>query len=85
MQIAAFKAAIPNSGTPALRIFLTATNTAVMAWPASLTNVILEQTFVLGLTPWVKVTNAVHLIGDDSEVVVLPLATKQFFRLTVPN
>jgi hypothetical protein len=84
VQIAAFKAAIPNPGPPALRIFLTATNTAVMAWPASLTNFILEQTSVLGLTPWVDVTNTVYVIGGENAVVIAPLATSQFFRLTVP-
>jgi hypothetical protein len=55
-----------------------------MAWPASLTNFILEQTSVLGLTPWVDVTNTVYVIGGENAVVIAPLATSQFFRLTVP-
>lgn len=84
MQLAAFKAAIPAPVSPTLRVFLTATKTAVMAWPAALTNFTLQQTSVLGVMPWVGVTNSVQVVGSENQVVILPASVNQFFRLTGP-
>jgi hypothetical protein len=84
MQIAAFKPADPYLNAPMLRVFLTSTNTAVMAWPASITNFILQQTSALGVNPWVAVTNAVQVTGSENQVVIAPSAVNQFFRLTGP-
>jgi hypothetical protein len=84
MQIAAFKAAMPNPVAPTLRVFLTTTNTAVIAWPASITNFFLQQTTTLGVTPWVGVTNSVQVIGSENQVFIFPSAANQFFRLTGP-
>ncbi len=84
MQVAAFKADVPSLAEPAMRVFLTTTNTVVLAWPASLTNFVLQQTSKLGVTPWVAVTNAVQVVAGENQVFVFPTATNQFFRLTGP-
>jgi hypothetical protein len=86
MQLAAFKAA-PPPVAPTLRVFLTSTNStsmAVVAWPASVTNFVLQQTSTLGVTPWVAVTNLVQIVGGENQVLILPSAANQFFRLSSP-
>jgi len=86
MQLAAFKAA-PAQVAPTLRVFLTSTNSinmAVLAWPASLTSFVLQQTSTLALGPWVAVTNPVQVIANENQVSILPSATNQFFRLAGP-
>jgi hypothetical protein len=84
MQVAAFKAVITNPVAPTLRVFLTSTDTPVIAWPASVTNFILQQTSTLGVTPWVNVTNSVQVMASENQVFILPSATNRFFRLIGP-
>src|SRR6476661_1860656 len=45
--------AVQTPGAPLLRIFLTSTNTAVVAWPAPSTGFVLQQNTNLVTTNWV--------------------------------
>jgi Protein of unknown function (DUF4038)/Putative collagen-binding domain of a collagenase len=82
LQLAAFRAA--SFTVPALRIVLTATNTVVIAWPASSAGFALQQNSTLTSTHWTSVTNALTVVGGENQVVVLPSATAQFYRLKSP-
>jgi hypothetical protein len=62
---------------PSLRIFLTATNTAVVAWPGYT----LQQNSDLTTTNWVNAANAINLVGNEYQAVILPLAGQQYYRL----
>ena len=69
-----------DSGTPSLRIFLAATNTAVVAWPGY----ILQQNSNLMTTNWINATSAITLVSNEYQVIVSPLIGQQFYRLFCP-
>lgn len=87
MQIAAFNSAPPEPGPPALRIFLTTTNTAIIAWPSPSTGFTLQQNSNLDTTNsnWITATNTVTVAGSENQVTVSPLTGNQFFRLLQPR
>ena len=82
MQLAAFKAAAVNP--PPLRIILTATNTAVVTWPAAVTDFTLQESSNLAALNWGNVTNAVGTVGNDNQVIVMPLFGQRYYRLKYP-
>jgi hypothetical protein len=82
MQLAAFRPAPPVS--PQLRIFPTATNTVVAAWPATAAGFRLEQNSSLLAHTWADVTNEVQAVGEEKQIVLTPSANQQFFRLKYP-
>src|SRR6267142_2096662 len=67
-------AAVQTPGAPSLRIFLTSTNTVVVAWPAPSTGFSLEQNAVLGTTNWVNVATTPAVVGSENQVIVSPPA-----------
>ena len=67
-------------GRPSLGIFLTATNTAVVAWPGY----VLQQNSNLMKTNWVNATNAIKVVSNEYQVVISPLIGQQFYRLIYP-
>ncbi len=83
MQLAAFKPALPAS-VPRLRIFLTATNTAGLAWPTNAMRFTLQQNSDLTTTTWVDVTNAPIVVGGEIQVIIVPAASRQYYRLQSP-
>jgi hypothetical protein len=66
---------------PTLRVFLTTTNTVVVAWPASSTGFRLEQETSAG---WLPVTNVVNVVNGENQVIISPLAAIGFYRLVYP-
>ena len=77
-------AAVQTPGAPSLRIFLTSTNTVVVAWPAPSTGFSLEQNAVLGTTNWVNVATTPAVVGSENQVIVSPPAGNHFYRLKWP-
>jgi len=77
-------AAVQTPGAPSLRIFLTSTNTVVVAWPATSTGFSLEQNAVLGTTNWVNVATTPAVVGSENQVIVSPPAGNHFYRLKWP-
>jgi hypothetical protein len=74
---------VQTAGSPTLRIFLTATNTAVVAWPAPSTGFTLQVNTNLGGANWVS-TGTVNVVGSENQVIVAPPVGTQFFRLFHP-
>ena len=73
--------AVQTPGAPVLRIFLTTTNTAVVAWPAPSTGFVLQQNTNLITTNWVTVTNIPIVVGSENHVIVNPPTGNRFYRL----
>jgi len=77
-------AAVQSPPAPLLRIFLTTTNTVVVAWPAPSTGFSLQQNAVLGTANWVSVTDPVIVVGGENQVFVSPPTGTRFYRLKYP-
>jgi len=74
--------ALQTPGAPFLTIFLTHTNTAIVAWPAPSTDWYLYENNNLRTTNWVAVTNPVPIVVNGSnQVTIAPLVGDLFFRL----
>jgi hypothetical protein len=85
MQLAAFRGAPATINAPTLRIFLTANNTAVIAWPASSdAGFHLQQSPALNPAGWINVTNAVGTNGNESQAIITMPAGNVFYRLINP-
>jgi hypothetical protein len=76
--------AVQTPGAPVLHIFLTGTNTAVVAWPAPSTGYVLQQNTNLVSTAWLGVTNSVNVVGSENQVIISPPAGNRYFRLFKP-
>src|SRR6267142_1610103 len=78
-------AAVQLPGSPLLRIVLTTTNTAVVAWPAPSTGFSLQQNLVVNNSPgWAGVTNVPVVVGSENQVIVSPPVGNKFYRLKFP-
>src|SRR6185437_2368769 len=75
---------VQTPGSPAIRIFLTATNTAVIAWPSSATGFTLQVNGDLNGTTWNTVGNPVNVVGSENQVVITPPTGRNFYRLKTP-
>jgi hypothetical protein len=69
---------------PTLRVFLTTSNTVVVAWPAGSSGFRLEQKAVLSAAGWSNVTNIVNVVNDENQVTIWPIAAYGFYRLVYP-
>lgn len=76
--------AVQTPGAPTLRIFLTATNTAVVAWPWPSAGYTLQSNTNLGTTNWPGVINAVNVVGSENQVTISPPSGNKYFRLSHP-
>ena len=76
--------AVQTPGAPILRIFMTGTNTAVVAWPAPSTGFVLQQNSNLVSTVWSGVTNVPIVVGSENHVIISPPAGNRYFRLFKP-
>jgi hypothetical protein len=77
-------AVVQSPGAPALRIFLTANHTTVIAWPASSTGWTLEQCGDLAVPNWLPVSSTASLVGDEYQVTFASPMGNRFFRLAHP-
>ena len=75
---------VQTPGAPTLRIFLTATNTAVVAWPWPSAGYTLQSNTNLGTTNWPGVINAVNVVGSENQVTISPPSGNKYFRLSHP-
>jgi hypothetical protein len=76
--------AIQTPGSPLLRIFLTATNSVVLAWPAPSTGFHLQQNPDIRSSNWSGVTNAVNVVNGENQVTISPPLGNRFYRLIYP-
>lgn len=76
--------AVQTAGAPWLRIFLTTTNTAVVAWPAPSADYVLQESPTLESTPWINTTNMVSVVAGENQVIVPRSAGTHFYRLFRP-
>ena len=76
-------AAIQTPGAPLLSVFLTPTNTVIVAWPAP-SSFSLQQNTNPATTNWTGVTNAVTPVGTNNQVMISPPAGNRFYRLKFP-
>lgn len=75
---------IQTPGAPRLRVYLTTTNTVIVAWPAPSTGFHLQQNPDVGTSNWSGVTNAVNVISGENEVSISPPLGNRFYRLIYP-
>jgi len=75
---------VQTEGAPMLRIFLTTTNTAVVAWPAPSTGWTLQSTTNLASQNWTAAAGTMILVGTENHFIVLPLVGNRFYRLIHP-
>ena len=73
--------AVQTPGAPSLRIFLTTTNTAVVAWPYPSTGFTLEMNTNLATTNWSAAGGTVNQVGSENQLIVSPPTGKRFYRL----
>jgi hypothetical protein len=76
--------AVPTAGTPLLRIFVTATNTAIISWPSSSTGFALQQKAGLDAQSWVAPPEAISNNGTNNFIIVNPSVGNRFYRLFKP-
>jgi hypothetical protein len=75
--------AIQTTNGPTLRIFLTTTNTAVVAWPSPSTGWKLQQNLNLSTTTWTTPAETVNDNGTEKFIIVKPPVSNRFYRLTI--
>lgn len=76
--------AVQTPGAPLLRIFLTATNTAVISWPSPSFGWNLQQNTNLNSTNWVAPSESVNDDSTHKFIVVNSPAGSRFYRLFKP-
>jgi hypothetical protein len=76
--------AVQTPGAPQLRLFLTATNSVVVAWPAPSSGFRLQQNSSPGMANWLSVTNAVSVVNGENRVTISPPVGNRFYRLINP-
>jgi len=74
---------VQSVGSPTIRIFLTTSNTAVVAWPTNASGFTLQQNSVLGTSGWTTSGSPI-VVGSENQVVIAPPAGRQFYRLVHP-
>jgi hypothetical protein len=73
--------AVQTPGAPALRIFLTATNTAVVWWSPPTAGWNLQQNPDLTSTNWAAPSESITDTGTNRFIIVNPPAGRRFYRL----
>ena len=73
--------ALQTPGAPLLSVFLTTTNTVLVAWPSASTGFSLQQNTNLLTTNWSNVTNAVDVVGTNNQVKIAPPIGNRYYRL----
>jgi len=76
--------AVQTPGAPFLKIFLTATNTAVVSWPSPSSGWNLQQSLDLGATNWVTPPETINDNGTNRFIIVNPPVGNRFYRLRNP-
>ncbi len=74
---------VQTVGSPTIRIFMTSTNTAVVAWPASATGFTLQQDSSLSPSGWTTAGSPIT-VGSEFQVIIAPPVGREFYRLVHP-
>ena len=75
---------VATPGTPTLTIFLSDTNTVVVAWPASSTGWTLQQNTNLLSGTWLSLSNTVNAVSGQNQIILAPPIGNRFYRLQNP-
>jgi len=76
---------VQTPGSPTLRIFLTTSNTAVIAWPNPSPGFALQQNSDLSASNnWTSFNGQSNVVGGEIQVIVTPPTGRNFFRLKSP-
>jgi hypothetical protein len=75
---------IVSPGAPLLRIYLTSTNAAVIAWPSPSTGYSLQVTTNLAAPVWIAPSETQIDDGTQKSIIVSPRTGNRFYRLTNP-
>lgn len=75
---------VPVAGAPLLRIFLTTTNTAVVAWPSPSSGFSLQVTTNLSAPVWIVPAEPINDEGTERYIIVNPPSGNRFYRLSNP-
>jgi len=73
--------AVQTPGAPMLKILLTATNTALVSWPAPSTGFSLQQNTSLNAANWLAPAETINSNGSTKFIIVSPPAGQRFYRL----
>lgn len=77
--------AVQTPGAPSLRIFLTSSNAAVVAWPSPSPGWLLQQnTNSVSSVNWSNVTAIIQDDGTTKTLIVNPPTGNRFYRLSKP-
>lgn len=74
--------AIQTTNAPALRILLTTTNTAVVAWPSPSPGWRLQQNLKLSIPAWTTPAETVNDNGTEKFIIIKPPVGNRYYRLT---
>lgn len=75
---------IQTAGAPLLKIFLTATNTAVISWPSPSSGFSLQQNGDLKSPIWAAPSEGISDNGTNKFIIVNPPMGHRFYRLFKP-
>lgn len=75
---------VQTVGAPALRIFLTNSNHAIIAWPAPSAGFRLQQNSTLSTTNWLSLTNIPESVGSENQITISAPIGNRYFRLSNP-
>jgi hypothetical protein len=76
---------VQTPGSPTLRIFLTTSNTAVIAWPNPSPGFALQQNGDLTASNnWTSFNGQSNIVGGEIQEIVTPPTGRNFFRLKSP-
>jgi hypothetical protein len=75
---------LATAGAPTLSIFLSGTNTVVVAWPAPSTGWTLQLNTDLLSGMWLTSSNTVNAVSGQNQVILAPSIGNQFYRLHSP-
>lgn len=76
--------AVPTTSAPLLSIFLSGTNTVVVAWTAPSTGWTLQQNTNLLSGTWITLSNTVNTVSGQNQVIFAPAIGDRFLRLQSP-
>jgi hypothetical protein len=82
--VVALVTAVQTPDAPVLHLSLSATNTVLLSWEATITDFVLEQSSDANGSAWTSVETATVTVGANQNVSLPLTAGNKFFRLRKP-
>jgi hypothetical protein len=82
--VVALVTAVQTPDAPVLHLSLSATNTVLLSWEATITDFVLEQSSDANGSAWTRVETATVTVGANQNVSLPLTAGNKFFRLRKP-